>query len=135
MKTAMALAMTLVMATVCGCRSSSPRGGALEKQQGFKIQVRRFTLGIKQGDTETVRVSLRRGDYFKQDVRLQLNVPQGLTIEPNDVLIKASDAPDVELQVAAAMDAALGKYRIAIKGTPATGQPTSDEFTVEVKTP
>ena len=135
MKTAMALAMTLALAALCSCRSSSPRGGVMDKEHGFKIQVRRFTLGIKQGDTETARVSLKRGDYFKQDVRLQINVPQGLMIEPNDVLVKASDGPDLELQVTAAKDAALGKYRIAIKGTPATGEQTSDEFTVEVKTP
>ncbi len=135
MKTAITLAMTLALATVCGCRSSSPRGGVMDKDHGFKIKVRRFTMGIKQGDTETVEVSLKRGDYFKQDVRLQIDVPEGLAIEPNDVLVRASDSPDVELQITAAADAALGKYRIAIKASPVTGQPTSDELTVEVKTP
>jgi uncharacterized membrane protein len=133
MKTVMALAMMLALATVCGCRSSSPKGGVTTKEQGFAIKVRRFTMGIKQGDVETAKVSLKRSDYFKQDVRLQISVPEGLTVEPNDVLVKASDEPDVELRITAATNAALGKYRIAIRGTPASGQPTSDELTVEVK--
>jgi uncharacterized membrane protein len=133
MKTAMALSLTLALATVCGCRVSSPRGGIMAKEQGFKIQVPRFTVDIKQGDVETVKVSLKRGDYFKQDVWLQAVAPEGLSVDPNDVVVKASDRPEAELEVMAASDAALGKYRISIKGAPTTGQSISAEFTVEVK--
>ena len=133
MRTVVAVAMVLALATVGGCRSSSPKGGVTTREQGFTIKVRRFTLGIKQGDVETTKVSLKRSDYFKKDVHLEIDVPAGLTIEPNDVLVKASDRPDVELRIAAEMHAALGKYRIAIRGTPASGQPTSEELIVEVK--
>jgi uncharacterized membrane protein len=133
MRTVTALAMMLVLASFCGCRSTSPKGGVTTKEQGFTIKVRRFTLGIKQGDVETAKVSIRRSDYFKKDVHLEIDVPEGLTIEPNDVLVKASDRPDVELRITAHTDAALGKYRVAIKGTPASGQPTSEELLVEVK--
>ncbi len=132
MKAIMALALTLALASICGCRSSSPKGGVTEKEQGFATQVRR-TMGIKQGDVEIVKVSLKRGDYFKQDVRLQVGVPEGLAVDPNDVLVKASDKPDVELRVTADTDAALVKYRVSIRATPVTGNPTSDELIVEVK--
>lgn len=105
----------------------------MEKEQGFTIRVRRFTLDIKQGDVKTVKVSLTRGDYFKQDVRLQFLVSEGLTVDPDNVLVKASDRPDVEVKLTAATDAALGKYRLAIKGSPETGESTSAELTINVK--
>jgi len=133
MKTVTALVMMLALATVCGCRSSSPKGGVTTKEQGFSLQVRGSTMGIKQGDVETAKLSIKRGDYFKKDVHLEISVPEGLTIEPNDVLVRASDRPDVELRITADTDAALGKYRVAIKGTPPSGQPTSKELIVEVK--
>jgi uncharacterized membrane protein len=133
MKTVVAFAMTLALVSLCGCRSSSPQGGAVEKNHGFKIMARRFTLDLDQGDVKTIRLSLKRGDYFKQDVRLRINVPEHLTIDPNNILVKASDEPDVELKITAATDAALGKYRIAIKATPETGEPAAAELVLKVK--
>ena len=133
MKTAIALTLTLALAAISGCRTSSPRGGVMAKEQGFKVRVPRFTVDVKQGDVETVKISLSRGDYFKQDVWLQTFAPQGLSIDPNDVMIRASDKPEVDLQLMADTDAAIGKYHIKVKGSPTTGQPTSAEFTVKVK--
>ncbi|UCD52137.1 MAG: hypothetical protein JSW27_05770 [Phycisphaerales bacterium] len=133
MRTIVALAMTLTLAGLGGCRSSSPQGGAMEKDQGFRIVVRRFTLDLDQGDVKTTRVSLKRGDYFKQDVHLQISVPENLTIEPNNLVVEASDKPDVDLTITADTDAALGKYRIAIKATPETGEPAAAELIVKVK--
>lgn len=133
MKTVIAIGMTLALVSICGCRSSSPQGGATEKGHGFKIMARRFTLDLDQGDVKAIRLSLKRGDYFKQDVWLRISVPENLTIDPNNVLVKASDEPDVELKITAATDAALGKYRIAIKATPETGEPAAAEFVVKVK--
>jgi len=69
MKTAITIVMTLVLATVYGCQSSSsPRGGGMTKEVGFKIAVPTSGTEIKQGQTQNVTVSLERGDYFKQDV-------------------------------------------------------------------
>lgn len=105
----------------------------MEEDQGFKILARRFTLDLDQGDVKTTRISLKRGDYFKQDVHLQVTVPENLTIEPNNLVVEASDKPDVELKITADTDAALGKYRIAIKATPETGEPATAELVVKVK--
>lgn len=134
MRAVIALAVTLTLVSLCcGCRTSSAQGGAMEKEQGFKILARRFTLDLDQGDVKTIKVSLKRGDYFKQDVHLQVSVPENLTIDPNNLVIEASDKPDVELKITAATDAALGKYRIAIKATPETGEPATAELVVKVK--
>ena len=105
----------------------------MTEERGFRIQIRDRSMTIKQGDVKTARVTLRRGDYFKQDVRLEVSYPQGIRVEPNDVWIEASVRPGVELRVTAEVDAALGKYPVTIKGTPETGEPTSDELMVEVK--
>ena len=135
MKTRIALVLTLafVVAVVYGCRSTSPKGGIMTEERGFRIQIRDRSMSIQQGDVETARVSLKRGDYFKQDVRLEVSYPRGIRVEPNDVWIAASDRPGVELRVTARVDAALGKYPVTITGTPETGESTSDELMVTVK--
>jgi len=133
MKTVIALGVALALVSISGCQSGSPQGGIMEKDHGFWIMAPRFTLDMDQGDVKTIRISLKRGDYFKQDVRLRISVPENLTIDPNNVLVKASDPPNVEVHITAATDAALGKYRISVKGTPVTGQATETEFVMRVK--
>ena len=52
MKTAITIVMTLVLATVYGCQSSSPQGGSVLKGEGFKIAVPTFSTEIKQGEIQ-----------------------------------------------------------------------------------
>jgi uncharacterized membrane protein len=126
----------LALAAMYGCQSSSsPRGGGMTKDVGFKIAVPTFSTEIKQGQTQNVTVSLERGDYFKQDVKLQIEASTGISVDPTSVIIKASDNPDVQLRIEAAKKAALGKYFVYVKGTPETGEPTSTVFDVRVVTP
>ena len=132
MKTAMTIVVTLALATVFGCEMS-PRGGSLAK--GFRIAVTIFETQVKQGELQTVTLSLKRDSLFKQDVRLQIKTSKGISIEPASVTIKASDKPDVQLQIAAPKDAALGEYPVVVKGTPETGETTSVGFTVRVVAP
>lgn len=133
MKTAMVVVMVLALATVFGCMS--PRGGGMSGDEGFKIQVPMFTTDIKQGDRQTITVTLQRGDLFKQDVRLEMKATEGITVAPTSVLVKASDKPEVQIQIAVPKTAPLSEYRVYVKGTPATGQPTSIEIKVKVVAP
>jgi uncharacterized membrane protein len=135
MKTAITIVMTLVLATVSGCQSSSQRGGSVSKDEGFKIVVPTFATEIKQGEVKTVTVSLHRDDYFKQNVRLLINTTKGISLDPTSVLVKANDKPDVQLRIGAARDAALGEYRVSVEATPETGKPTSTVFNVKVVSP
>ena len=132
MKKALVVAL---MATVALLGCTSPRGGGMSEDKGFKIAVPAFTTDIKQGDHQTVTVSLQRDKFFKQDVRLQIKASSGINVQPTKVLVKASDTPDVQLQIAASKDAAIGEYRVYVKGTPETGEPTSIEFKVKVVAP
>ena len=135
MKIAIAMVMTLVLAVVSGCESSSERGGGMSKDVGFKIAVPTFSTEVKQGETKDVTISLERGQYFKQDVKLQINASKGISVEPTKVLVKASDTPDVQLQISAAKDAAIGEYHVSVMGIPKTGESTSTEFNVNVVAP
>ncbi len=135
MKAVITIVLTLVLATVYGCQSNSPKGGSVVKGEGFKIAVPTLDTKIKQGETQSVTVSLERGDYFKQDVKLQIEASKGISVEPTSVVIKASDTPDVQLRIAAAQNSALGEYSVSVKGTPKTGESTSTAFTVKVVSP
>ncbi len=135
MKTAITIVMTLVLATVAGCESNCTRGGNVPKDEGFNIVVPTFTTEIKQGETQTVTVSLHRDDYFKQNVKLLINTTRGISIDPTDVLVKANDKPDVQLMITVPKDAAIGEYRVSVKGTPETGEPISTVFIVKVVAP
>ena len=133
MKTTIMIVMTLILTVALGCQS--PRGGGMSGGEGFKIVTPTFDTKIKQGETQNVTISLQRGEYFKRDVRLEIRPSEGISVDPTNVLVKGSDNPDVGLQIAAAKDANLGEYRVHIKGTPETGEPTSTEFKVKVVAP
>ena len=136
MRTAITIVLMLALAAMYGCQStSSPRGGGMTKDVGFKIAVPTFDTDVKQGEVRAVTVSLERGDYFKQEVKLQIQASKGISVEPTEVLVKASDSPDVQLRIATTKDTALGAYHVSVKGTPKTGEPTSTAFTVKVLAP
>jgi len=80
-------------------------------------------------------VSLQRGDLFKRDVKLEIKPSKGISVDPTRALIKASGKPEVQLRITAAKDAALGEYRVYVKGKPESGEPTQVEFAVKVVAP
>ena len=132
MKIVITFVTTLALAVVSGCQSAGPRGGGVSKDEGFKIAVPTFETAVKQGELQTVVVSIQRGETFKRDVRLEIKASKGIAVAPTSVMVKASDKPDLQLKVTASKDAALGDYRVYVTGTPDTGQPTSAEFKVKV---
>jgi uncharacterized membrane protein len=134
MKTAMAIVMALALVSFCGCQTTS-RGGSAVKDEGFRIGVPSSDTQVKQGEMQTVIVSVKRDSFFRQDVKLLIKVPSGISVEPASVTVKASEKPDVQFRIAAPKDAALGEYRVVVTGTPETGEPTSVGFTVKVVAP
>jgi uncharacterized membrane protein len=136
MKNAITFVLMFTLAALYGCQSSSsPRGGGMTKDVGFKIVVPNFAKEIKQSETQNITVSLVRGDYFKQDVQLQIQASKGIDVEPTSVLIKSSDRPETQLRITVPKDASIGEYIVFVKGVPETGEPTSTVFTVKVVSP
>jgi uncharacterized membrane protein len=103
--------------------------------EGFKIVAPAVDTQIKQGETQSVAISLNRGEFFKRDVTLEIKASPGISVEPTQAVVRGSEKPDVNLRITAAKDAALGEYKIYLKGTPATGEATSTEFAVKVVAP
>jgi len=94
MKTALALVVTIGLAALAGCYTTSRRGGGATKDQAFTSSSRtRMSPRVRQGETKTVIISLRRGDYFKRDVTLDFMASSGVHLDPTRVTIKASDTP------------------------------------------
>ncbi len=124
----------LTMMMVAGCSTSgdkiSPQGGISAMNEHFSISVPE-PITIKQGASATVTLSITRGGSFKQDVRLDVTTV-GIDIWPSSVIVKASDKPTAPLQLSVPRDAAIGEYRVYIKGTPESGMPTASEFIVTV---
>ena len=135
MKTAMTIVMTLALAAISGCQSSSLRGGGMTEDVGFKILVPTGDTEVKQGDVRNVAISLQRGENFKRGVNLEIQASEGISVYPTEILVKASEAASIQLRIATTRDTALGAYLVSVKGTPKTGEPTSIAFTVKVVTP
>ena len=132
MKTLIAMFMMLALMAGSGCQSTkvSEQGGIAPVNEEFNITVPTPNT-VKQGAETTIIVLLSRGAYFKQDVQLDIKA-DGISVTPSNVLIKASDKPDVNLHIAAERDAALGEYSVSVTGTPTVGEPTKATFTVKV---
>jgi len=118
-------------------QSDSAKGGGPGKGEEFKIAVPIFETKIKQGETQNVAISLKRGESFKQDVTLEIKLfkGEGLTFEPAKIIVKANDSPDVQIMITADKNANLGEYKVFVTRTPTTGEATSIEFKVKVVAP
>jgi uncharacterized membrane protein len=103
--------------------------------EGFKIGTPTFETKIKQGETESVTISLNRGKYFKRDVTLAITASKGISVEPTRAVVRGNETSDVHLRITAAKNADLGEYKIYVKGTPDTGEAASTELTVKVVSP
>lgn len=118
-------------------QSDSPKGGSTLKGEGFRIAVPTFETKIKQGDIQSIIISLERGESFNQEVTLKIKLSkgEGITFNPSKVIVKTGDKPDVQLMITAPKDAAIGEYIVSVTGTPTTGESTSTEFKVKVVAP
>jgi hypothetical protein len=134
MKIVIAIMMTLTLAILSGCHTSA-RGGSMVKNEGFRISAPTLDTSVKQGGVETVTISVLRDNLFKQNVKLHISAAKGIGVDPTSVTVKASDKPDVLLQIAAPKNAAIGEYPVVVRATPETGETTSVGFTVKVVAP
>ena len=125
------MGVLIAAAALMGCSKSSEKGGGAGSDT-FKIVVPTMTGDVKQGELQTVRVTLERGDGFKQKVKLELKAPAGIEVDPKDATVQPGDKGDVQVKITAAKDAPLGEHKIMVKGTPDKGEPTETEFKITV---
>jgi uncharacterized membrane protein len=130
MSRAFAGALVVVLA-LTGCKNKSEKGGGAGNDT-FKIVVPAMATDVKQGELQTVRVTLERGEGFKQQVKLEVKAPAGIEVDPKDAVVQPGDKGEVQLKITAAKDAAIGEHKIMVKGTPDKGEPTETEFKITV---
>lgn len=120
----------IALAVVVGCNKSEEggRGG----DDTFRIIVPSMATNIMQGEVQTVRVSVERGEGFQQGISLQVKAPDGLQVEPDSATVKLGDEGDVQLVLKAAEDAPLGDQMIRVHGAPDKGEAVEIEFKVTV---
>ena len=129
MKTVLALGL-IAMVAFMGCKKSEEGGRA--GTDTFRLSVPALSTDVKQGETQVVKMTVERGEGFKQSVKLEVQAPTGLQVDLESSTVKPGDKGDVQLKITAAKDAPLGDVKVMVKGTPDKGDPTTTEFKVTV---
>jgi uncharacterized membrane protein len=135
MRTLLSLAAMAAL-TITGCQQSS-EGGTPGTKANFKIEGPPTSTTIKQGNQETIKLSINRGSEFKKDVKLSVDAPDKLKAELSKTMVKASEDPtDFTMTVSVDKEAPIGYHPIKVTGTPeGGGSPTSLDVKIKVDKP
>src|SRR5262245_29070811 len=144
MRTLTTSLVALGLAALVGCNTSPPGGSGGSRGTGgsagstshsamFDIHAPALSTTLKQGETEEVKLTVKRGRDFKDDVTLKIEAPKGLKVDPSSVMVKSSDKEEVAVKVTAEKDATVGDHTVKVTGTPGSGSATSVEFKVKVE--
>ncbi|OWK39748.1 hypothetical protein [Fimbriiglobus ruber] len=141
MKNMLCVAAVAVAAMIPVACNNSPPGGNTAAGTGvgsgnkgtFTIKAPEMSTTIKQGDRQTVKLSLSRGSEFKQSVKLEASAPTGLKVDLGTKHVAASDPTEFTLTIEADKTAAIGESVVKVTGTPDTGTATSVDVKVKVE--
>jgi len=118
---------------------TTPAGNAttatavINSSETFNVTVPSTSTTIKQGESKTVTVGIKRARDFDQAVSLKYSgQPAGVTIDPATSTIKSGDK-DTTVAVTAAADAAPGEYVIKVTGHPATGEDSTADLKITIE--
>lgn len=105
-----------------------------EADNTFTLSVPTLSTTLKQGETETVAIGIRRGDGFDENVTLNLsNLPTGVTADPAAPMISKGEE-EANVSLTAGADAALGDFTINVTGAPdASGTQATSELKITVE--
>jgi uncharacterized membrane protein len=126
-----AIALAAFALVPAGC-NKSPEGGTPGTDNKFHLSGGTVPVSIKQGDTESVKVTVERDKNFHQTVKLEAKGPDKVHATLDRTTVKDGESPDVNVKIHPAADAPAGDYKVTVTGTPDTGAPTSLELTVKV---
>lgn len=126
------LCLTAFACLAVGC-NKSPAGGAPGTANSFTFTAPTVPTTIKQGDKETVKITLNRGKDFKQAVKFKVEAPDKVKADLSKDTVAASDAGEISLTLDVGKDAALGDYKVKVTATPEGGSATTQDFTLKVE--
>jgi len=130
------------LVAITGCNSGTPGGpGAAtppaknrtSAENIFRLDVPNLATHIKQGETKTIAIGVKRNKNFDEDVSLRFSeLPKGVTVTPASPTISHSEE-EVKITVQAAADAALGDFTVKVIGHPTKGVDATNEFKVTIE--
>lgn len=127
-----AAVLTAVAFAPVACNTSS-QGGNAGTKDSFTVSGPTMATTIKQGDRETVKISLSRGSDFKKDVKLDATAPSGLKVDLGKKTVAASDPAEVTMTIEVDKGATLGDHVIKVTATPDSGAATHVDVKVKVE--
>jgi uncharacterized membrane protein len=125
--------VVLALVGFVGCNKSE-KGGGTGRADSFTLTGPEMATTVKQGETRTDKLTLSRGDSFKEDVTLTTgDLPKGVKVEFVPSTVKASDKAEAEMKITAGKDAALGDAVIPVSAKPAKGDATSLNVKIKIE--
>jgi len=101
----------------------------------FDLDPPTLATSVKQGETKQVKIGIKRGNNFTEDVTLKFegspDMPKGVSFDPASPKIKHGDN-DATVSVKAADDAAVGEFKIKVIGHPTKGPDALNTFTLKI---
>lgn len=133
MKRMLSLAVTGgVMIASMGC-NNSPQGGNPGTSNSFKVSAPVMATTIKQGEKETVTLTIQRGSEFKKPVEVKADAPKGLNVVMKSSRVNPDDPANLSFTVEADKTAPVGDHVIKITATPESGTATMVDVKVKVQ--
>lgn len=125
----------LTAIAITGCQQSS-EGGTPGSKANFKIEGPLTATTIKQGNQDTIKLSINRGSEFKKDVTLKADAEDKLKAELSKSMVKASEETNFTMTVSVDKEAPIGDHVVKVIGTPeGGGSPTSLDVKIKVDKP
>jgi uncharacterized membrane protein len=144
MKKILASCAIALLAACVGCDNNGTPGGAgvskndsgrglvSQPEETFSLSVPTLSTKLKQGETKSVTIGLKRGKNFSDDVHMKFdNVPKGVSIDPATPAIKASET-ECHLKIKVADDAAVGDFTVKVMGEPSKGAAATNDLKITV---
>jgi len=150
MKSIIAITCGAALIMLTGCNSGQPGGPGANRDNNstststsnkpvighadetFTLDMPNLATKIKQGETKTINIGIKRGKNMDQDVKLSFDrVPEGVTIEPANPMVMHSDK-EASITIKASDTAALGDFTVKVNGHPNTGPDATNEFKLTV---
>jgi len=120
--------------TSVGC-NKSPEGGSPGTKDSFTLSGPTTSTTIKQGNKETVTVTLNRGSDFKKKVTLDVKAPEKVKATFDKTSVATSDDKDVKLTIDVDKEAAVGDHVVEVTATPESGTATKLPVKISVVKP
>ena len=130
------LGVVLAVIGLVGCNETERGGKQNDKTAGaetFKLKGPVTATTIKQGDKQTIKLTVDRGSKFKKDVEITPDAPKGVKVEVDPKTVKASDSETANATISVDKDAAVGDHTIKFTAKPESGNAVTLDVKVKVE--